>query len=170
MNFHVYSIPLHIIKHSLMQRNQISIRVMHKCIRHRILIHGIWNMEESAQGLLFHYGLRFCSLTRKVHTGPVSIYDKTFYSKISAKRWDWYLKLHDRSETWHASQQYCWFVCQISKRCDILNYQSCNPETSWDLKIRRLIGYWNGPWSMLLSVTIVPVLVCIQDEYGYKTT
>ena len=38
----------------------------------------------------------------------------------------------------------CRSACQISKRCDNLNYQSRGFETSRDLTIRRLIGYWSG--------------------------
>ena len=34
-------------------------------------------------------------------------------------------------------------ACQISKRCDNLNNQSRGFNTSRDLTIRRLIGYWN---------------------------
>ena len=37
-------------------------------------------------------------------------------------------------------------ACQISKRYDHLNYQYRSFETPRDLTIRRLIGYWNGPW------------------------
>ena len=51
----------------------------------------------------------------------------------------------DRSEIWQAPRQHCCrSAWQISKRFDELNYQSRGFETSWDLTIRRLIGYWNG--------------------------
>ena len=35
-------------------------------------------------------------------------------------------------------------ACQITKRCNDLNYKSCSFETSRDLTIRCLIGYSNG--------------------------
>ena len=54
------------------------------------------------------------------------------------------LKLCDRSDIWQAPGQFCRRACQISKRCDNLNYQSRGFETSQDLTIRRLICYWNG--------------------------
>ena len=38
----------------------------------------------------------------------------------------------------------CRGACQISKRCDNSNYQSRGFETSGDLTIKRIIGYWNG--------------------------
>ena len=64
--------------------------------------------------------------------------------KVSKPR-DLYLELSDRSEIWQAPRQHCCrCACQISKRCDNLNYQSRGFETSRDLTIRRLIGYWNG--------------------------
>ena len=65
--------------------------------------------------------------------------------KVSKPR-DLHLELYDRPEIWQAPrQQCCWCACQISKRCDNLSYQSRSFEASWDLTIRRLIGYWNGP-------------------------
>ena len=64
--------------------------------------------------------------------------------KVSKPR-DLYLKLSDRSEIWQALRQHCCrCACQIAKRCGNLNYQSRGFETSRDLTIRRLIGYWNG--------------------------
>ena len=54
-----------------------------------------------------------------------------------------------RKEVWAPFQypirrQGCRSACQISKGCDNLNYQSRGFETSRDLTIRCLIGYWNG--------------------------
>ena len=60
-------------------------------------------------------------------------------SREVSKPRDLYLELFDCSEIWQAPRQ-----CQISKRCGNLNYQSRSFETSRDLTIRRLIGYWNG--------------------------
>ena len=69
----------------------------------------------------------------------------TVRSRKVSKPWDLYLELSDRSEIWQAPrQQGCRIACQISKRCDNLNYQSRGFEISRDLTIRRLIGYWNG--------------------------
>ena len=66
-------------------------------------------------------------------------------SREVSKPRDLYLKLFDRSEIWQAPRQHCCrCACQISKRCDNSNYQSHSFETSRDLMIRRLIGYWNG--------------------------
>ena len=64
--------------------------------------------------------------------------------KVS-KPWDLYLELYDRSEIWQAPRERCCRrACQISKRCDNLNYWSRGIETSRDLTIRRVLGYWNG--------------------------
>ena len=58
---------------------------------------------------------------------------------------DLYLELSDLSQIWQAHRQHCsWCACQISKRCNNLSHQSRGFETSWDLTIRRLSGYWNG--------------------------
>ena len=55
------------------------------------------------------------------------------------------LKLSHRFEIWQAHrQQCCRCACQISERSDKYKYQSRGFETSRDLTIRRLIGYWNG--------------------------
>ena len=54
------------------------------------------------------------------------------------------LELSDRSEIWQVPrQQCCRGACQISKRYDDSNYQLRGFETSQDLRIRRLIVYWN---------------------------
>ena len=63
----------------------------------------------------------------------------------SSKPQDLYLELSDRSKIWQAPRQHCSW--QISKQCDDLNHQSHGFETSPDLKIRHLIGYWMGPRS-----------------------
>ena len=62
----------------------------------------------------------------------------------SLKPWDLRLELSDRSEIWQVLRQQCyWGTCQISKRCHNSNYQLHGFETSQDLKIICLIGYWN---------------------------
>ena len=68
--------------------------------------------------------------------------------KVSKLR-DLYLELFDRSGNCQAPRQHCCrCACQISKRCDDLNYQSCGFDTSCDFTIRRLMRYW--------YVTLVP--------------
>ena len=69
-------------------------------------------------------------------------------SRKASKPRDFYLELYDHSEILQAPwQQCCRRACQISKRCDNSNYRSRGIDTSRDLTIRRLFGYWNGPWS-----------------------
>ena len=66
-------------------------------------------------------------------------------SREVSKPRDWCLELSDCSEIWQAPQQRCCRgACQMSEQCDNSNYQSRGFETSRDLTIRRLIGYWNG--------------------------
>ena len=77
--------------------------------------------------------------------GPASISDKTSYCKISRslETEKFISELSDRSEIWQAHRQHCYrCACEISKRCDNLGYQCHGFETSRDLTIRRLIGYW----------------------------
>ena len=71
-------------------------------------------------------------------------------SREVSKPRDFYLELFDSSEIWQALRQHCFrCACQISKRFDNLKYQSRGFETSRDLTIRRLFGYWDGAqWSM----------------------
>ena len=82
-------------------------------------------------------------VNRAVARHPVSISEKTSYRKIS-----WSLeaaRFAFRSEIWQALRQHCCrCACQISKRYDNLKYQSRGFETSRDLTIRRLFGYWDG--------------------------
>ena len=74
-----------------------------------------------------------------------------------SKLWDLCLKLSDRSEIWQAPrQQCCRGTCQISKWCNSSNYQTCVFETSQDLTIIRLMGYWNGT----LEANVLPILCC----------
>ena len=66
------------------------------------------------------------------------------FRKVSMLQ-DLYLELADRSEIWRALRQHCCrCACQISKRYANLKYQSCGFETSRDLTIRCLFGYWDG--------------------------
>ena len=66
-------------------------------------------------------------------------------SRKVSKLWDLFLEVSDRSEIWQAHrQQCCRCACQISKRYDNLKCQSRDFETSRDLTIRRLFGYWDG--------------------------
>ena len=62
--------------------------------------------------------------------------------KVSKLR-DLYIELFDRSGNCQAPRQHCCrCACQISKRCDDLNYQSCGFDTSCDFTMRRLMRYW----------------------------
>ena len=121
------------------------------CGKHKELGLEIWKhwhkmtKEIQYQNCLITATELWLSCIQKVQ-GPVSISDKTSYCKISqsleAARY--YLELSDRSQIWQAHlQQCCRYACQISKRYDDLNYQYRSFETSRDLTIRRLIGYWN---------------------------
>ena len=66
-------------------------------------------------------------------------------SRQVSKPRDLYLELSDHTEIWQAlRQQCCRCACQISKRCDNLEYQSRGFETLRDLTKRRLFGYWDG--------------------------
>ena len=77
--------------------------------------------------------------------------------KVSKPR-DLYLELSDRSEIWQARRQHCCrCACQISKRYGNLKYQSRGFETSWDLTIRRLFGYWDGSL-MAFSLPCQPII------------
>ena len=63
--------------------------------------------------------------------------------KVSKSR-DLYLELYDWFEIRQAPwQQCCRCACQITKRCEDLNYKSRVFETSRDLTIRCLVGYWS---------------------------
>ena len=74
---------------------------------------------------------------------PVSIF-RCLLVRVSKPR-DLYLELFDRSEIWQATRQQGYRrACQISKRCDNLDYQSRGFVTSRDLTARRFIKYWNG--------------------------
>ena len=74
--------------------------------------------------------------------------------KVSKPR-DLDLELYGCSEIWQAPrQQCCGCACQISKHGENLNYQSRDFETSRDLTIRLLIGYWNGDQKARASVDV----------------
>ena len=74
-------------------------------------------------------------------------------SREVSKPRDLYSKLPNRSVIWQAHrQQCCRGACQISKRCDNINYQSLGFETSRDLTIMRLIRYWNGAQASLMQI------------------
>ena len=63
-------------------------------------------------------------------------------SREVSKPRDWYFELSYRLEIWHAHrQQCCRSACHIS---DNSKYKSRSFETSRDLTIRRLFGYWDG--------------------------
>ena len=57
---------------------------------------------------------------------------------------DWQFKLSHRFEIRQAlGQQCCRDACQILERSDNSKYKSCVFETSRDLTIRHLVGYWD---------------------------
>ena len=60
-----------------------------------------------------------------------------------SKPLDWHFELSHRFEIWQAPRQQC-----FSERLDNSYYKSRGFETLRDLTIRRLIGYWNGPWPL----------------------
>ena len=66
-------------------------------------------------------------------------------SREVSKPRDWQFQLSHRFEIWQARRQHCCqCACQISERLESSKYKSRGFETSRDLTIRRLIGYWNG--------------------------
>ena len=84
--------------------------------------------------------------------------------KVSKLR-DLYSELSDRSEIWQAlRQQCCRCACRISKRYDNLKYQSRGFETSRDLTIRRLFGYWDGSRFLFWyrDFKVLHIFDCIQ--------
>ena len=91
------------------------------------------------------------------------------------KQRDLYLELPERAEIWQAPrQQGCRSNCQISKRCDNLSYQSRGYETSRDLTIRRLIGYWNGAQCSISScqqadLCVVMSMFSFDDKSSSRT-
>ena len=82
------------------------------------------------------------SITSKLFQYPIRCL--ILRSRKASKPLDLYFELSDRSEIWQAVQQHCCRdACQLSKRCDDLNYQSRVFETSRDLTTRRLIECCN---------------------------
>ena len=96
-------------------------------------------------------------------------------------------KLSYRCEIWLARrQQCCRGACQISERSDYSKYKSRGIETSRDLTIRRLIGYWNGalepshigsPWVFILILEVPRHFSrlhrkrkCVENVYNFVTS
>ena len=107
-----------------------------------VLIKGWW---ASCFDSVLHSQLITCR-----NYGSVSVYNKSSYGKIS-----WNLEaarfvlrmvrsLWNLTDTFDRQQYCCRRACQISKRCDDLNYQSRGFDTSRDLMTWRLIEYWDG--------------------------
>ena len=95
-------------------------------------------------GILVPY-LYIKSLNLIRDQAPVSISDKTSNRKILQSLEAARFVFRIVQSLWNltgTSAAAC--ACQISKRWDDLNYQSRGFETSRDLAIRRLFGYWNG--------------------------
>ena len=78
----------------------------------------------------------------------------TIHTRNNLKALYWYWKLSDRSEIWQAPWQHCCRgACQISKRCDDLNYQSRGFKTrSYDKTSYRILK--QGP-----DLTVVNTLI-----------
>ena len=86
-------------------------------------------------------GIRGHLYAKETHKGPVSIFEKASYCKVSpnSKPRDLYLELFDRSYIWQAPrQQCCWCACQIPKRFDDSKFQTINLEASRLQEILRL--------------------------------
>ena len=81
----------------------------------------------------------------------------------------WLFILSYRCEIWQARQQQCCQgACQISERSDYSKYKSRSIETSRDLMIRCLIGYWETrPWFIEKSLWITSIQ-CFHYDF-YKT-
>ena len=74
--------------------------------------------------------------------GPVSVSDKTYNRRIS---WNFVaarliiqinVSLWNLIDVWRDA-------CRISERLNNSEHQSCGLDTLWDIRIRRLGGYWN---------------------------
>ena len=80
-------------------------------------------------------------------------------SREVSKPRDWYFELSYRFEIWQAHrQQCCRSACQISERSKNSKYKSRGFETSRDLTIRRLFGYWDGA---------LVTLLCVNEYYNH---
>ena len=99
---------------------------------------------------LFHISVKVSSLTQIIHS--VSVNELTLKNYGIWGFWRHQSVLPRAAFQYHIrrlmvkSRKAARFVfspCQISRRRDDLNYQSCSYETSRDLMIRRLFGYWN---------------------------
>ena len=81
----------------------------------------------------------------------------TLRSGKVSKPGDLYSELDDCSEIWQAPWHHCWWgTRQISKRLEKLTPESRVFETSLDLTIRRLIGYWDRSLGFNLPTWPVP--------------
>ena len=54
--------------------------------------------------------------------------------------------------------------CQISEQSDYSKYKSRGIETSQDLTIRRLIGYWNGAQAISLQIKCIGILLVHEPK------
>ena len=77
--------------------------------------------------------------------GPISISDKTSYRKIP-----WSLK-DARLVVWIIVSGLNLLGASTAQRSDNFIYKFCGFETSRNLTIRRLIGYWNRVWLIIKS-------------------
>ena len=130
------------------------------------------NKRQALSGAMINqFGPAYMCATRAPFQYPIR--RLTVRSRNVSKPRDLYLELSDRSEIWQAPrQQGCRSACQNSKRCDNLDNQCRGFETSRDLTIRRLIGYWNGAlastsYSFSKKKSKVEFLFCFEI-YRYK--
>ena len=136
---------------------QITLKWCHYGIGISYLIAAISHSLRNYWGNV-HGSMRDQSISMKTWaTFQYPIRRLTVRSHKVSKPQDLYLELSDRSEICQAlRQQGCRSACQISKRCDNLNYQSPGFETSRDLTIWRLIGYWNGALAFVGDMNFCP--------------
>ena len=101
----------------------------------------------------------FCELLNSIHDqGPVSISDKTSYCKFSRSLEAARFVFKIVRSLWNlrgtsAAGLSMRHMRHISRRCDDLHYQSRGFDTSRDLTMRRLFGYWNRTLC-LLSISL----------------
>ena len=104
------------------------------------------NLLENLINIIFqNNNLYDQSYSRDWNLGRVSISNKMSYGKLS-----WSLKVTRFvfkivQSLWNFTDTSATLLLrQISKQCNNLNYQSHVFESSWDLTMRHLIGYWKG--------------------------
>ena len=87
-------------------------------------------------------------------------------SRKASNTRDRMLKYLYRSEIWqaHWQQQCCRGVSQITERYDYFKYKSRGFETSRDLAMRRLIGYWKRSQVVIDSCAILLIFFTVTSQ------